>query len=307
MAIESTQQLHPFTQQLLEHGILFPASSLGIYGRSRIFEDIVSQIERVVVESEHDEMTEIMRFPPVMSRRLVEVTGYMKSFPQLLGSINSFQGDVPQFTKLLHEIETGEDWHHHLTPTEVVLTPAACYPVYDVVAGTLPPGGRKVNTMSFCFRHEPSPDPIRVISFRMCEYVRIADPVTVKEWHDSCLQRGGDVLRSMGLDPILEVANDPFFGPGGRLLKASQQEQSLKFEFLAQVSGDKPTTAIASANYHQDHFAQEFGIYTADGQMAHTACVGFGLERITLALFRKHGFDVAEWPVDVRKRLWPHE
>lgn len=81
----------------------------------------------------------------------------------------------------------------------------------------------------------------------------------------------------------------------------------MKFEFLAQVSGDKPTTAIASANYHQDHFAQEFGIYTADGQMAHTACVGFGLERITLALFRKHGFDVAEWPVDVRKRLWPHE
>jgi hypothetical protein len=33
--------------------------------------------------------------------------------------------------------------------------------------------------------------------------------------------------------------------------------------------------------------------------------VGFGLERITLALFRAHGMDVRHWPKDVRKQLWP--
>ena len=31
--------------------------------------------------------------------------------------------------------------------------------------------------------------------------------------------------------------------------------------------------------------------------MAHTACVGFGLERIALALYRRHGFDRAAWSV----------
>ena len=36
---------------------------------------------------------------------------------------------------------------------------------------------------------------------------------------------------------------------------------------------------------------------------AHSACVGFGLERIALALFRKHGFDPDRWPHDVKQVL----
>jgi seryl-tRNA synthetase len=106
------------------------------------------------------------------------------------------------------------------------------------------------------------------------------------------------------LNPILAPANDPFFGPGGRFLAASQQEQDLKYELLAPVNTDQPTTAIVSVNYHQEHFGEEFHIRTSDGQLAHTACIGFGLERITLALFRAHGFDIAQWPSDVQKRLW---
>ena len=38
----------------------------------------------------------------------------------------------------------------------------------------------------------------------------------------------------------------------------------------------------------------------ADGEVAHSACVGFGMERIALALFRTHGLDPATWPVSVR-------
>jgi hypothetical protein len=36
---------------------------------------------------------------------------------------------------------------------------------------------------------------------------------------------------------------------------------------------------------------------------AHTACLGFGLERITLALLRTHGLDVSTWPAAVREEL----
>jgi hypothetical protein len=41
----------------------------------------------------------------------------------------------------------------------------------------------------------------------------------------------------------------------------------------------------------------------ADGGPANTACLGFGLERITLALFCTHGFDTDAWPADVRSEL----
>ena len=44
---------------------------------------------------------------------------------------------------------------------------------------------------------------------------------------------------------------------------------------------------------------------TADGRFAHSACIGFGLERIALALFAAHGFDPASWPAAVRGVLAP--
>jgi seryl-tRNA synthetase len=98
-------------------------------------------------------------------------------------------------------------------------------------------------------------------------------------------------------------ANDPFFGRRGRLLAATQREQSLKFELVVPITSAERPTALASANWHQDHFGELFGIHQSDGARAHTACVGFGLERITLALLRTHGLDVKVWAPDVRGAL----
>ena len=88
------------------------------------------------------------------------------------------------------------------------------------------------------------------------------------------------------------------------MLAANQRAQELKFEMLIEIAGPEPT-AVASFNYHQDHFAHTFGVTMADGGPAHTACLGFGLERIRLGLLRRHGLDPATWPEDVHKELWP--
>jgi hypothetical protein len=41
----------------------------------------------------------------------------------------------------------------------------------------------------------------------------------------------------------------------------------------------------------------------ADGTPAATACIGFGLERVTLALLDRHGLDPAQWPAGVWRVL----
>jgi len=64
-------------------------------------------------------------------------------------------------------------------------------------------------------------------------------------------------------------------------------------------------TAIASSNSHLDHFSRPFGIDTATGDPAHTACFGFGVDRIALALLDRHGLDPNQWPAGVRSILWP--
>jgi seryl-tRNA synthetase len=106
------------------------------------------------------------------------------------------------------------------------------------------------------------------------------------------------------LPATIEVASDPFFGRGGKMLAASQRHQELKFEVVVPVVSTEKPTAVCSFNYHQTHFGELFGIHTEDGGVAHSACLGFGMERITMALFATHGFVPSEWPTSVRERLW---
>jgi seryl-tRNA synthetase len=190
--------------------------------------------------------------------------------------------------------------------TDLVLVPAACYPVYPVIAarGPLPAGGVALDLgASYVFRHEPSDDPARMQAFHQRELVRIGEPETVTGWREAVRERGVALLSHLGLQASSEVASDPFFGRAGRMLAASQRDQQLKFEIVVPIAGDDPT-AVSSFNYHQDHFASTFGIELADGGVVHTACVGFGEERIVLALFAAHGLDIDRWPERVRRQLW---
>jgi seryl-tRNA synthetase len=240
----------------------------------------------------------------VLPRNHLETTGYLSSFPHLAGSVFSFSGDEADALELGSRAARHEDWSDLQIATELTLIPAACYPVYPWVsaAGTLPETGRLIDICCYCFRHEPSNDPARMQSFRQREHVRISTPGDVAEWHRGWVERGGEILRSVGLRTETVAANDPFFGRAGRMLAANQREQGLKLERVYPIAGEEPT-AIMSINYHQDHFGLDFDIRTANGEVAHTACFGFGLERITLALFRTHGLDPRSWPAEVRGRL----
>jgi seryl-tRNA synthetase len=153
------------------------------------------------------------------------------------------------------------------------------------------------------FRHEPSYDPARRQIFHQHELVRIGEPELVLEWRDEWAQRGLELLRSFGLAAELNTASDPFFGRRGRMLAANQRDERLKLELLVEIAGPEPT-AIASFNHHREHFGATHGLELAGGGTAHTACLGFGHERIVLALLRTHGLDPDAWPETVRGELW---
>jgi seryl-tRNA synthetase len=295
-----------FLDALVREKILYPSGVPGIFGRSGALEDVIASFEKIVVAMGRDETTEAIYFPPGMSRAQFEASGYLKNFPQLVGTVHSFCGSDHDHAQLLGNVDAGKDWTGGQKANDVVLTPAACYPLYPIMGarGALPAGGATVALSSYCFRNEPSDDPARMQMFRQREFVRIGTPEEVEVFRETWMTRAGKLAELLMLPGHLDVANDPFFGRAGRMMASSQREQALKYELLIPVASDDKPTACMSVNYHQDHFGKTFKLTCSDGSQAHTACIGFGLERLGLALFRHHGFDVRHWPAKVRTALW---
>jgi len=293
-----------FYDGLVEHGLIIPVGVPGAFGRGAVFEDVLERFNALVTDISRDDGAQIFTFPPVIDRSLLERVHYLDSFPHLCGAIHSFFGNELQALALAERVNSGQPWGDLLGQTGVTLNPAACYPVYPSFAGTVPEEGRLVTMLNWVYRHEPSMEPTRMQSFRVREFVRVGTPEQVVEWRDMWLQRGLDLLHSLELPANADVASDPFFGRGGRMLAAGQKMQKLKFEVLVPVISLTKPTAVCSFNFHQDHFGTTFGIKTPDGNVANTACLGFGLERIVMALFKTHGFDPKAWPQSVRAKLW---
>lgn len=97
-------------------------------------------------------------------------------------------------------------------------------------------------------------------------------------------------------------ANDPFSLPSGQDTRTKSADRELKTELIvrlyddlddgmAVVLGKLPLGAVRVTT--RSTSSDAFGLSTHDCEVAHSACVGFGMERIMLGLIRSHGFEPA--------------
>jgi seryl-tRNA synthetase len=281
-----------------------PMGADGVYARTGLYEGVVDALAALITRYRHPR-AEVFRFPPVMSRKMIETSGYLKSFPNLLGCLCGLQGSEAEIRGAVNRFVEGDPWTDALTPGDLVLTPASCYPVYPIAAarGAVPAEGLLFDVACDCFRREPSKDIDRLQSFRMREYVCIGTGEQIQAFREDWIERAKAIADRLGLPYTVDLANDPFFGRGGQLMAVSQLQQSLKFELLIPVISEEKPTACMSFNYHQDHFGETWGLKSVAGQVMHTGCVAFGMDRLAVAMFATHGADVAAWPATVRGAL----
>jgi seryl-tRNA synthetase len=277
----------------------------GVYARTGLYEGVVEALT-ALISAYRPAGAEVLRFPPVMSRAQLERHGYLKSFPNLLGTVSCLCGDERHIRGVVQRfVEGGEAWTDALEPADLVLAPAACYPVYPIAAerGPVPATGLTFDVAADCFRREPSTDIDRFQSFRMREYVRIGTESQIQAFRGEWVECATGIADMLGLSYRIELANDPFFGRGGQIVALAQREQALKFELLVPVRSAEDPTACMSFNYHQDHFGTTWNLRLNDGSPAHTGCVAFGMDRLAVAMFATHGIDVEAWPQSVREAL----
>jgi seryl-tRNA synthetase len=284
---------------------LFRSSGIdGLHARTDRFERVVEGLQTLITR--HRETgVEVLRFPPVMSRSNLEKSGYLHSFPHLLGTVCCLHGDESEIRAAVDRPDEKGGWVASLAATDLVLSPAACYPVYPLAAerGTVPAHGLIFDVACDCFRHEPSLNIDRMQSFRMREYVFVGAPEQVTAFRARWIERAQGIVQQLGLTHQLAGASDPFFGRAGMIMAVSQMEQALKLEMLIPVRSADDPTACMSFNCHRDHFGATWGLRTPDGAVAHTGCVAFGIDRLALALFSQHGVETAKWPRAVREAL----
>jgi seryl-tRNA synthetase len=275
----------------------------GVYARTALYEDVVDRLT-ALISRQRAPTAQLLRFPPVMSRQQLEKSGYLMSFPNLLGCVCALHGTESEMRAAAEVHRTGGDWTQSVAATDLVLTPAACYPLYPLLAGRpVPRDGLLFDVEADCFRHEPSLSLERLQTFRMREFVRIGSPQEIAAFRAQWMLRAESLMHELELPCQLEVASDPFFGRVGQVMAISQRQQSLKFELLISYRPKAVPTACMSFNYHQNHFGSVWDIRDHTGEVAHTGCVAFGIDRLALALFSNHGLDVSLWPSSTRHSL----
>ncbi|MER5703740.1 hypothetical protein ABT023_17610 [Micromonospora sp. NPDC002296] len=276
-------------EQLCDESFLLPTGVPGVFGYGRPMVLALAAVRQAIVDAWGEPTMTVTEFPAVMSRATLTQAGYVASFPHLVGSIRALPAGAGE------PEADGEAWEKALAATDYVLAPASCYPVYPLHSGKLPAAGALVQVTGNCFRHEPSEDPDRLVSFRQLEFVRIADRDQTTSWFEQGREKMRQIGVGLGFQATVDSASDPFFGPARRILSAMQKNDGSKFELLTRV-GKRDDVAVASANSHLTHLTRKFGIHTADGEEATSACVAFGLERLVFALVTQHGTDLRDWP-----------
>jgi seryl-tRNA synthetase len=149
--------IESFYAGLVKHRLIIPTGVQGAFGRGAVFEDVLERFNGLVSQLSKHDNAEFYTFPPVINRQVLEKVNYLDSFPHLCGAVYSFFGKELQARQLSERVHEGKPYGEMLGITDVVMNPAACYPVYPSFTGTVPKGGRLVTMLNWVYRHEPSP------------------------------------------------------------------------------------------------------------------------------------------------------
>ena len=103
---------------------LFQSSGVdGVRARTQLFERAVEGLTSLISRLRAPD-TEVLRFPPVTNRAHIEKSGYLHSFPHLLGAVCCLHGGESEIRAALGG-SGANNWVAATTPTDLVLTPSA--------------------------------------------------------------------------------------------------------------------------------------------------------------------------------------
>src|ERR1700751_3975622 len=98
--------------------LFFKMGSDGVYARTALYEDVVERLAALICRHAAPQ-TGGMGLSTAMSRAQLEKSGYLKSFPNLLGCVCGLHGTEREIHAAVSRFDAGGDWTTSLSPADL--------------------------------------------------------------------------------------------------------------------------------------------------------------------------------------------
>ena len=216
--------------------------------------------------------------------------------------LNKYSGECREqgWSPALNEGRMGEN--------DFAICPSCCYHCYEGMENwQLDPPGRCTTMAVACHRYEGANhrSMSRLRAFTQRDVVWVGHPRFVLEGRAKAEELIVQWAKDWELVGSFETANDMFFTQDYAVKASFQRQQQAKKELRLIIPAEKQSISVFSSNFHATTFGKAFNI-TLGGRPATSACVGWGYERWIYAIFSQFGFDVQQWPAQLREEFENH-
>lgn len=282
--------------ELIDRGWVVPFSN-GLVGVGPDFSRLMGIFDSLIVQWGKDQGASEFCYPDMIDIESLHKCNYLQHFPSTLfftSTIKEGNAELQRFRSRLSE-NRQEIPAEHLASARYVNKSAVCLHVYkqlenktiDLQAPTV------ITCLGKCHRNESiNVDKLeRLFNFSMREVVFVGTEEYVLKMRDTFMELSRKLMQRLGLTSNIKTSNDMFFTAEYEQKALLQEKLKLKYELNISLPYDKKEISVGSFNYHRNYFADAFRIKSKDGQVVHTACVGFGLERLVYAYLSQVGLD----------------
>lgn len=235
-------------------------------------------------------------YPVMVPSELLAELGYFGHFPQHITFCSHLPGDLPLLERVAKTEHGQVPEDLALDPARHVLTPAVCLPCYRQQRGAVIDGVRTLTMQNHVFRYEGVHHrPLRRgWDFTVRDIVFFGSYEELSRLRAEVMDRVIALCRSLDLAVTIELANDPFFLDASRDKAVYQRMGEVKYELLFPLAGGG-SLAASSFNLHRDYYTSVYETKRPTGELAESACMGFGLERWVYGFVTQKGLSEEGW------------
>jgi seryl-tRNA synthetase len=240
---------------------------------------------------------EEQHYPVMVPSEVLAEVGYFGHFPQHITFCSHLPGDLLVLERVART-ETGRVPEQlDLTPATHVLTPAVCLPCYRQQRGAVIENVRTLTMQNHVFRYEGTRhSPLRRgWDFTVRDIVFFGSFEDLSRLRSEVMEHAMALCRDLDLEATIELANDPFFLDASRDKAVYQRMGEVKFELLFPMPNGRESLAASSFNLHRDYYTSVYYTRRPGGELAESACMGFGIDRWLYAFLTQKGMDPARW------------